>query len=49
MNEFRKNVTIKTFKTMDSDDWFMTLSTMLIGIGFGVFLVILLNTIIGEK
>ena len=49
MNDLTKNVTIKTFKTMDSDDWFITLSTMIIGIGFGVFLVILLNTITGEK
>ena len=45
METLAKQVTSKTFKTMNFDDWFGMLSTAIIGIGFFVLMIVIYNSI----
>jgi phosphate/sulfate permease len=49
MNNLVKEITTKTFMSMDSDDWFAMAMSMLVGIGLVLFVATFFNTIAGDK
>lgn len=49
MNNLVKQITSKTFMSMDSDDWFAMAMSMLVGIGLVLFVATFFNTIKGVK